>query len=84
MLASLQYATQTRQGTDMTRKTLTALSVVLTLAASAAPAFALNPQPLPPKESRYGAWIVRHRINVLNAQALRSKILLNKSVVVGR
>lgn len=65
----------------MTRKTITALSVVLTLAGAAAPAFALNPQPLPPKEGRFSSWIARHRINVLNRQAPQSKVLFNKSVV---
>lgn len=63
----------------MTRKTITALSVALTLAASAAPAFALNPQPLPPKESRYSVW--RHRINVLKLNNVNSRILLNRAVV---
>lgn len=64
----------------MTRKTITALSVALTLAASAAPAFALNPQPLPPKESR--SWLItRHPENVLKRHALKSKILLNRSAV---
>ena len=64
----------------MTRKTITALSVVLTLAASAAPAFALNPQPLPPKESRFSL-ITRHPINVLKRHSLQSKVLLNRSAV---
>lgn len=64
----------------MTRKTITALSVALTLAASAVPAFALNPQPLPPKESRFSL-IKRHPINVLKRHTLKSKILLNRSAV---
>jgi hypothetical protein len=65
----------------MTRKTITALSVVLTLAASAAPALALNPQPLPPKEGRY-VLIKRHPLNVLKRHSLKSKILLKRSTVV--
>lgn len=62
----------------MRRKTLTALSVALALTASAAPALALNPQPLPPKESRF-VLIDRHPINVLKRHSLKSKILLNRS-----
>ena len=54
---------------------------VLTLAASAAPAFALNPQPLPPKEGQF-VLIKRHPLIVLKRHSLKSKILLNRATVV--
>jgi hypothetical protein len=59
----------------MTLKTLvTAAMATLVVASLTASAHALNPQPLPPKESRFSL-ITRHPINVLNRHVLQSNTL---------
>jgi hypothetical protein len=61
------------QETDMTLNTLAAAALAaITLVALALPAHALNPQPLPPKDSK--SWLIaRHPANVLKRHAIEAK-----------